>query len=126
MSCFIDQTYEVGNQEIIHLYDPPHLIKGIRNNWLSKDLLQSSNAPGEEDQFASWDILKTAWIIDKKINTIRPFLKKITAEHMVEEKISKMRVKNAVQAMSGTMASVIQTFATSKCKYLHKKKRTNN
>lgn len=45
---------------------------------------------------------------------------------MVEEKISKMRLKNAVQAMSGTMASVIQTFATSKCKYLRNKERINN
>lgn len=117
MICLLtDQSYKVGDQEIIHLYDPPHLIKGIRNNWLSKDLLQRSNTLEEKDLVASWDILKTAWIIDKKINTIRPILKKITAEHIIEEKIKKMRVKNAVQAMSGTMAGVIQTFATSKCK----------
>ncbi|XP_039302748.1 uncharacterized protein LOC120357108 [Solenopsis invicta] len=110
-----NQTYIVGDQNVIHLYDPPHLIKGIRNNLISKDLLLRLSTPEEEDRFASWDTLKTAWIMDKKINTIRPLLKKITAEHILEDKIKKMRVKYAVQAMSGTIAGVIQTFATSKC-----------
>jgi len=27
---FTGQTYEVGNQEIVHLYDPPHLEKGTK------------------------------------------------------------------------------------------------
>jgi len=42
-----------------------------------------------------WDIVKTAWIIDRKINLICPQLKKITQEHIIEEKINKMRVKYA-------------------------------
>jgi len=39
---------------------------------------------------ASWDIVKTAWIIDRKMNLIRLHLKKITQEHIIEEKINKM------------------------------------
>lgn len=30
--------FEIENQEIIHLYDVPHLLKGLRNNLVSKDL----------------------------------------------------------------------------------------
>ncbi|XP_039307028.1 uncharacterized protein LOC120358159 [Solenopsis invicta] len=106
------QTFEVGNVEIVPLYDPPHLIKGIRNNFLTKDLAISCNS---FQRVASWDIVKTAWIIDKKINIIRPQLKKITQEHIIEDKIKKMRVKYATQVLSGTVASCIETLTRSRC-----------
>jgi len=103
------------------LYDPPHLEKGVRNNWLSKDLILDTSKKNVE--IASWNVIKKAWLIDKKLNTIRPLLKKITIEHVMEEKINKMRVKHAAQVLSGTMASVIETLARCKCKYciLYKK-----
>lgn len=66
-------------------------------------------------RITSWDIIKTAWIMDRKINTIRPQLKKITKEHIIENKIKKMRVKHATQILSGTVASCIETFARLKC-----------
>ncbi|XP_011684313.1 PREDICTED: uncharacterized protein LOC105447804 [Wasmannia auropunctata] len=108
------QTFEIEDTEIIPLYDPPHLIKGIRNNLLTKDLIFNwkDNKP---DKIASWDVIKTAWIIDRKINTIRPLLKKLTAEHIIEDKIKKMRVKHATQVLSGTMASAIETLTRSNC-----------
>lgn len=67
-------------------------------------------------RIVSWDIIKTVWIIDRKINIIRPQLKKITQEHIIENKIKKMRVKYATQMLSGTVASCIETLTRSKCK----------
>jgi len=49
-------------------------------------------------------------------NLIRPQLKKITQEHIIEGKINKMRVKYATQVLSGTVASCIETLTRSKCK----------
>lgn len=112
---FTGQTFEIGNVEIIPLYDPPHLIKGIRNNLLTKGLaLRCHNIP---TGIASWDVIKTAWIMDKKLNTIRPQLKKLTKEHVVENKVKKMRVKHATQIFSGTVAACIESLTRSKCKY---------
>lgn len=107
------QTFEVENAEIIPLYDPSHLIKGIRNNLLTKDLAicVRNNIP---ERIGSWDIIKCAWLMDRNLNIIRPHLKHITQEHIIEEKIKKMRVKHAVQVLSGRMASVIETFARTK------------
>lgn len=105
----------MGNVEIVPLFDPPHLIKGIRNNLLTKDLIINSDAT--EKRIASWDVIKTAWIMDKKMNTIRPQLQKITKELIIEDKIKKMRVKYATQVFSGTVASCIETLTRHKCKY---------
>lgn len=102
------------------MYDPPHLIKGIRNNLLNKDLAINvkNNVP---EEIASWDVIKTAWLMDRKMNTIRPQLKKLTMEHIMENKIKKMRVKHATQVLSETVASFIETLTKSKCKYFYNK-----
>lgn len=108
------QTFEVKNIEVVPLFDPPHLIKCIRNNLLTKDLIINDNET--EKRTASWDVIKTAWLMDKKMNIIRPQLKKITKEHILENKIKKMRVKYATQVLSGTVASCIETLTRTKCK----------
>lgn len=109
----------MGNAEIVPLYDPPHLIKGIRNNLLTKNLAINCKNDTISEEIASWDIIKTAWLMDRKVNTIRPLLKKITAEHIIENKIKKMRVKYAAQVLSGTVASLIEMLTKSKCKYYY-------
>lgn len=116
----IGQTFEVGNNIIVPLYDAPHLIKCIRNNLLSKDLAMK-NINGVAEAIASWKTIKTAWIMDRELNKIRPQLKKITTEHIMEDKIKKMRVKHATQVLSGTVASYIETLTRSKCKYCYNK-----
>ncbi|XP_025158155.1 uncharacterized protein LOC112589372 [Harpegnathos saltator] len=70
------QTFEVRQYVIVPLYDGPHLIKGVRNNLLTKDLAMSceNSVPAK---IASWDIIKTAWIMDRETHKIRPQLKKI-------------------------------------------------
>lgn len=111
---FIAPTFEVGNAEIVPLFNPPHLIKSIRNNLLTKDLAMSCE--NNTTRIASWDVIKTVWVMDKKINTIRPMLKKITKEHIIENKIKKMHVKYATQVLSGTVAGCVETFARLQCK----------
>lgn len=115
------QTFEVGNREIIPLYDPPHLLKGIRNNLLTKDFAIHHNSGSVPQEVASWDVIKKAWLIDRELNKIRPQLKKLTKEHIVEHKIKKMRVKHATQVLSGTVASYIETVTRSNCKYYRTK-----
>ncbi|XP_036144222.1 uncharacterized protein LOC118646056 [Monomorium pharaonis] len=67
------QTFEVGNVEVISLFDFPHLIKGIRNNLLTKHLaLNWKNPKVPPKEIASWDIIKTAWRMNRKMNVIRP------------------------------------------------------
>jgi len=101
---------------VVPLYDSPHLIKGVRNNLLTKNLaINCKNDIAIE--IASWDVIKTAWLMDKNLNIIRPQLKKLTQEHIVENKIKKMRVKYATQVLSGTVANYIETLTNSKCKY---------
>jgi len=52
--------------------------------------------------------------MDKNLNIIRPQLKKLTQEHIIENKIKKMRVKHATQVLSGTVASYIETLTNLK------------
>lgn len=88
----------------------------MRNNLLTKHLATKfeNNIP---TKIASWQIIKDAWMMDKNLNIIRPQMKKITREHIIEDKIKKMRVKYATQVFSGTVASCIETLTRSKCKY---------
>lgn len=45
----------IDGREIIPIYDPPHLLKGIRNNLLQKDVIFNI---GATTQRASWkDVL---------------------------------------------------------------------
>lgn len=60
----LGQSFEVEGKEIIFLFDPPHLIKGIKNSLLTKNLAMKNNI----EKIASWDVMKTAWIMDNHLN----------------------------------------------------------
>ncbi|RVE40327.1 hypothetical protein evm_015023, partial [Chilo suppressalis] len=104
---FVDDGYkrqpEIADhaQEIVPLYDPPHLLKGIRNNLLNKNL-----------HFVKDDVQKTAkWSHLQLLNKENPGYKgirlipKLTENHVNPEKINKMKVKYASQIFSRTVAS---------------------
>lgn len=44
--------FEINGHEIVPIYDPPHLIKGIRNNLLNKDLKYIENG---KEKMAKWE-----------------------------------------------------------------------
>ena len=71
-------SYEVDDVLILHMYDAPHLIKGIRNNFLKKDI-KGDFLLGENQPFiAKWDHVVKAFETDAKINTDFKLLHKLT------------------------------------------------
>ena len=94
--------FEVDDQEVIPLYDTPHLIKGIRNNLLEKKLVCSINGVYKE---AKWDHIKMLYKEDPGYSGIR-LLKKITEDHINPEKC-KMKVKYATQIFSHRVGSTM-------------------
>lgn len=87
------------------MYDPPCLIKSIRNNLLNYDL-EFDYAEGEERKFASWQIIEHAYHMDLTHSVYR-LMPKITTEHAIKSKVTIRKVKNATQVLSMTMGGFI-------------------
>lgn len=95
------------------LFDYVHLIKSIRNNLVTKDLLINANATVDNDkQFACWDDIKTAYNMDKHSTLRQRNLPKLTDKRIYEDMIPKMKVKYATQVLSHTMACFINMVVT--------------
>lgn len=95
----------INNQDIIPLYDPPHLIKSIRNNLLNNDL-EFDCVEDEERKFASWEVIEQAYHMDLTHSVYR-LMPKITAEHIIKNKVKRKKVKTAIQVLSMTMGGFI-------------------
>ncbi|XP_071634375.1 uncharacterized protein [Temnothorax longispinosus] len=110
----IENTFYVGHDCIVLLYDYVHLQKGVRNNLLTKDLLLNKDAEysEREGQCASWDDITTAYAIDQKCFQHRRKMKKLTDSHIRPNLIPKMKVKFAVQVLSHTVADFIDMILT--------------
>lgn len=105
LCLFTDGYITIKNQDIIPIYDPPHLIRSIRNNLLDNDL-EFDCAEEEERKFASWTVIEQAYHMDLT-NHVYRLMPKITAEHIIKSKLKKKKVKNAVQVLSRTMGAFI-------------------
>lgn len=103
--------YKIRDQTVIHCYDPPHLIKVIRNNLMTKNLqhyitkrwtVSDSNILKENQKplIASWTDVADAYDLDLQGTERR--LKKITDEHIKPVK-EKMKVSVAAQVFSQTL-----------------------
>ena len=57
-------TIYLAGVEICPLYNPPHLMKGIRNNLLNKDLELDFKNERNERRFAQWKIIELAYKMD--------------------------------------------------------------
>ncbi|XP_048487717.1 uncharacterized protein LOC125490993 [Plutella xylostella] len=53
--CPKDNIFVVDGNEIVPLYDPPHLLKGIRNNLLTKNLVYEMDG---QQKIAKWQHLQ--------------------------------------------------------------------
>ncbi|CAH2088832.1 unnamed protein product [Euphydryas editha] len=89
---------------VVPLYDTPHLIKGIGNNLITKDLSYVTN---NEEKIVKWDYFKMVYDADKSYAELR-LLNKITEEHINPEKINEMRVKSATQLFIHSVAVVTE------------------
>jgi len=106
---FESDIIELFGQNIISIYDPPHLLKEIRNNLLFKNLEFNVNSQKtNERQFASWEIIELTYKMDININTLNRQLPTLTDEHVIRSKIKKMKVKCAAQIFSARLSAYIE------------------
>lgn len=106
----------IDNNIIVPLYDPPHLLKCIRNNLLTKNLkfeIESTK------RTAKWSHILDAYYIDCSRAPWR-LMPKLSDSHVIPSKIKKMKVSCCTQVFSKTVASTIMTMSedgsVSKCK----------
>lgn len=111
----------IGNHKIIPLYDIPHLIKGVRNNLLTKDIYFTST---NKEKVAKWQDIYTAWQLDGFSCDLR-ITPKLTEHHVNRECIKKMKVSICTQVFSHTVSSAINLMAKSG-NYLDKMCKLNN
>ncbi|KAJ8914162.1 hypothetical protein NQ315_016241 [Exocentrus adspersus] len=98
------QGYLIDEKEVIHLYDYPHLLKGIRNGLLTKDLHFKHNGC---DKVACWSHVVDMYNMDRKMGKFTQF-SKLTDEHVLPNRIKKMKVKNCTQVFSKTMSAAMK------------------
>lgn len=93
------------------MYDPPHLIKGIRNNFVRKDIeIDFDDKKAEEDKkVGSWDHVTIAYEIDGLRQERR--LSKLTDEHVYIGQIKPMKVDLATQVFSSTVSLEVENQA---------------
>lgn len=94
-----NRTFEVDGNEIIPLFDVPHLLKGIRNNLLTKNLICTMEG---EQKLAKWEHIVNFYENVPTYKGIK-LVKKITEYHCNPQKIPKMKVKFASQIFSQTV-----------------------
>ncbi|CAI6351142.1 unnamed protein product [Macrosiphum euphorbiae] len=92
---------EVNGNKIFSVYDVPHLIKNIRNNFLSSDFIFKNNKVSFQD-------IKKTYMIDKSSSTSRSLLK-ITDSHINPGPFKKMSCKLALQIFSKSMFATMRT-----------------
>lgn len=118
--CLNLLEYQIRDNSIIHYFDPPHLIKTVRNNMLTKDLYHCVamkkcfgkstdqilwNNQNKAERVASWDDVTEFYGYSQKgINQLLP---KITDEHIQPNK-KKMKVSVAVQVFSKTFGTTMR------------------
>lgn len=91
----------------MHIYDCPHLLKGIRNNLLVKDLNFIHEG---KSKIASWSHILQLYKIDQKQGPYSQVYK-LTDEHVLNNKIKRIKVKMATQVFSRTVATAMYSRA---------------
>lgn len=95
--------FEVDNHDVNFMFDPPHLLKALRNNFLKYKLEYKRENFGTVT--ADWKYIYDFFEIDKGIEPrVAP---KLTKNHVNPVGRSKMKVKLASQALSTSVAAGI-------------------
>lgn len=103
-----DCTIHIAGQDLFPFHDPPHLLKGVRNNFLTKDIMY-------EGKKASWSDILYIYDLDSKGGHTKA-MPKLTAQHVNPQQINKMKVKTAAQVLSARTAAMLNyTHALRKC-----------
>jgi hypothetical protein len=99
---------KIGKSIVIPLFDPPHLLKCIRNNLLTKNL----KFVLDSQRVAKWSHIEDAYFIDRSSGNLRA-MPKLTDPHVVLNKIKKMSVAKASQVFSTSVASIMSLMSRS-------------
>lgn len=99
--------------EIIPLFDPPHLMKYLRNNLLDKDLeFRWCDEKSESARtFAQWKHIITTYKIDVYGVQEHRYLSRLTDRYIHPKKIKKMGVHVETQVVSLSLASRVEGLA---------------
>lgn len=89
--------------KIFYLYDPPHIIKAIRNNLINYNFQF-------DGKLASWTAIETVFNNDSTL-PIR-LCPKLTALHLHPNGFQKMKVKYATRTLSHTVSAAIETYVS--------------
>lgn len=93
------------NLKIIVMYDPPHLIKSVRNNLLNNNFIY-------KDEEVSWGYVKRLYELETlKVNAMRLTPKLGYKTHIMPSSFKRMRVKYATQVFSNTVSAAMNTYA---------------
>ncbi|XP_045784266.1 uncharacterized protein LOC123880269 [Maniola jurtina] len=76
------KVFRVNNQEIIPLFDIPHMLKGIRNNMLKTNIICKIN---DKEAIGKWDHIVTLYKENPAYKGLK-FLPKLTDHHVIPEK----------------------------------------
>lgn len=100
---FNNSVFEIEGKEIIPLYDVPHLLKGMRNNLLTKNLKFTMDG---EVKVAKWEHIMQLYENNPTYKGLK-MIKNLTENHCNKEKIPKMKVKYASQLFSQTVGKTM-------------------
>nr|XP_049704773.1 uncharacterized protein LOC126056285 [Helicoverpa armigera] len=92
--------FEINDTIIYPIFDPPHLIKGMRNNLITKNL--ECYMDGKK-RTAKWAHLEALYKNGPGFKGLR-LIPKLTARHVIPNLIPKMKVKYATQVFSKTVS----------------------
>lgn len=108
---FYEVEYKHGEKmeliKIFHLYDTPHLLKGIKNNLLTKNVVFEMNGT----KLARWCDIVRLYELDSNIPDVK-MLPRLSKQHVIPSEIRKMKVKNAAQVFSQRVASIMEFLAS--------------
>ncbi|XP_041968497.1 uncharacterized protein LOC121740625 isoform X2 [Aricia agestis] len=102
-----DQSVIIGCSKLSVIYDPSHLIKGIRNNFLTKDIKWKG-------KISKWQDIVDVYKTDCS-HTQSRILHKLNDEHVIPAKVKKMKVKNCVRVLSKSVAAAL-SYTSQFCK----------
>lgn len=102
------RAFEIDDIKVYPLFDSPHLLKGVRNNMLIKNVKFVQNG---EQKCAKWDHLIQLLQVDEGDDEIR-LVNKLTENHVIKNKIPKMKVKIAAQVFSQRVSAAMRFLAS--------------
>jgi len=94
--------FTTGNgNDVYVMYDPPHLIKNVRNNLLRYDIIIGND-------LISFDYIST--LFDLEQASVLRFVPKLMKTHIERNAFKRTNVKIATQVLSHSVASAIRVY----------------